>query len=707
MTITRGDVEAWYPLQRDARDIINVDDGTVNGVTLNTDAPFNNVIGSYNFDGTDDNIDTPATDINRDFSFSFWFKTSQSQAPMVVGWESSDAFGVVAGLNPRGNGTAGRLGIFIRSSNTNGTLWEATNNTYDDDSWHHAVIRYDESATHPNEVEIFVDGTQQTINTPTDDGDQDTWSQTLRLGENAFDGVNYNGLLGQVVVLKKYVTTTEISNLYNAGDGLTARAQFPLTDNLEAYYKLDGNADDATGNGHGGTVNGATSTSPGRVGDTYNFSGSDQIDLDTTSNYGITGSTNRTFSVWFKTGSSDTQAVFGRPGNISISNGEDFLIRIENGNELGVRVNSAFQFFNIGSYDDNEWHHLIVRLDGSEAGDISCVYDGVPQSVSSAKDSSTNIDTEDFQLLLGGHKDGGQFNGEIDEACIFPRAVTDGEARRIYSYGAGLRYEDFDKEHPLYDGLGVAWNLDGNIEDSKNNTFDGNSVVGATTTTGRVNDGYDFDGSDDILLFGDPDGIQSGDLGVNFTVLAWHNCDNLNENDFQAPMIHGSSTGNDDVNLQIVSDGEFRAYVDNGDGGSSARIPVTNYTDNTWILQSNRYDGSTITLDVKEDGGVENQATTSYNSSSLAGVGGGEWAMGGRSNQSGGLGDNAYGGELDIGMIYLRDIADTELEALFNNGDGLQFPFTFTSTSSNVPGNVFKTSNGVKLTVPTAVNDTQ
>src|SRR5580693_6339652 len=54
-----------------------------------------------------------------------------------------------------------------------------------------------------------------------------------------------------------------------------SQAQSFLTNGLVAYYPFNGNANDASGNGNNGTVNGATLT-PDRFGNTnsaYNFNG--------------------------------------------------------------------------------------------------------------------------------------------------------------------------------------------------------------------------------------------------------------------------------------------------------------------------------------------------------------------------------------------------------------------------------------------------
>ena len=104
----------------------------------------------------------------------------------------------------------------------------------------------------------------------------------MRFGERGDGTGDLDGHIAQTIVFNRELTSTEISTLYNSGDGITYRELFALSDDLEAYYKLDGDATDATGNGNNGTVNGATSGAQGIVGEGYTFSGNDSIDTGIT-----------------------------------------------------------------------------------------------------------------------------------------------------------------------------------------------------------------------------------------------------------------------------------------------------------------------------------------------------------------------------------------------------------------------------------------
>ena len=71
------------------------------------------------------------------------------------------------------------------------------------------------------------------------------------------------------------------------------------TDGLIAYYPFDGNANDESGNGHHGTVNGAVLSQDrsGTVNGAYYFDGDDKITINHHSDFNIS---NLTFSITYK-----------------------------------------------------------------------------------------------------------------------------------------------------------------------------------------------------------------------------------------------------------------------------------------------------------------------------------------------------------------------------------------------------------------------
>jgi len=87
-----------------------------------------------------------------------------------------------------------------------------------------------------------------------------------------------------------------------------------LDSGLVACYPFNGNANDESGNGNNGTVNGATLTTDrfGNPNSAYSFNGvSDYISLNSKTKLNL-GSSSRTFCVWVKTSSTSLQGMFSK-----------------------------------------------------------------------------------------------------------------------------------------------------------------------------------------------------------------------------------------------------------------------------------------------------------------------------------------------------------------------------------------------------------
>jgi len=198
-----------------------------------------------------------------------------------------------------------------------------------------------------------------------------------------------------------------------------------LTAGLVAYYPLDGNANDASGNGKNGTVYGSKIVN-GKSSQAYEFNGSsDYIDL------GSIGQTNElTISAWvYVYGSTGTfQAVVSSEdappwdvdnmwvhfqlntfGNIAVFvNTHDCIL-------LPILLPSPY----------NTWRHIALSCKSGEM----CVYEN---GILKSKNTST------YQYIRGARKvrigSGNEkkryFNGVIDEVRIYNRALSADEVRR-------------------------------------------------------------------------------------------------------------------------------------------------------------------------------------------------------------------------------------------------------------------------------------
>lgn len=228
---------------------------------------------------------------------------------------------------------------------------------------------------------------------------------------------------------------------------ITANAQVPFTNSLVAYYPLNGNANDASGNGHNGTVFGAATFGVDRNGNTNscislpgtagNGSG---VDIPSLSNLPYLPVT---YSAWFVLNNYvpqsfwvDIMPLVGREAAGNQSEGSIAMLL-----EPGASVNNDLVYFG-GAHNavtgkvppTNQWCQVILTIDAS--GNIDFYFDGTNISSAGSVPAGQPLD---FRIgCSSGGNDGSQYvwNGLIDDVRIYNRALSPTEAQQLYEYEA-------------------------------------------------------------------------------------------------------------------------------------------------------------------------------------------------------------------------------------------------------------------------------
>lgn len=210
------------------------------------------------------------------------------------------------------------------------------------------------------------------------------------------------------------------------------------TNGLVGWWPFNGNANDESGNGNHGTVNGATLTSDrnGNYGSAYNFDGISNYIKCT--NSGPTG--NPTFSIgfWIKSAQTTYGHLIGY-GNNGVS-GQDFRIFI-NGN-----CNNAIAF---DTYDNqkakstsfkNLWDFYTVTYDGKIGNNTSIVKIYKNGIIMSSECFNVNISKTNISQLIPitfgryhGTVQKGFYKGDLDDICFFDRIITQEEIISLYT----------------------------------------------------------------------------------------------------------------------------------------------------------------------------------------------------------------------------------------------------------------------------------
>ena len=194
----------------------------------------------------------------------------------------------------------------------------------------------------------------------------------------------------------------------------------PGADGLVASYDFEGNANDVSGNGNNGTVNGDALFSTGYTGSALDCDGiDDYVSTDkVASQLGIGGNGPRTVSSWVLTRSYNNGGIYDVGARVA---GQDFCLRtLANDNDWRIQYWGGDFDFTLDSMD--KWVHFTHVHDGTHTK----IYANGVLIV----DWEMTIDTPDtnpFQIGCYGWQND-YFDGLIDEVRVYNRAVSAGEA---------------------------------------------------------------------------------------------------------------------------------------------------------------------------------------------------------------------------------------------------------------------------------------
>jgi hypothetical protein len=211
------------------------------------------------------------------------------------------------------------------------------------------------------------------------------------------------------------VTVTAASGSVNSSVTLALAAP-------SSWWKFDDGtgttAADSSGNGHNGTVNGATWTT-GRFGDALQFNGSSST---VTASAVLSGSTDFTLGAWVKTSASSTGVIVQQRGG---GTGQFQLVVNSDGTVtfwVGRNGTSNFQFdiTSSNSINDGNWHYVAAVRQGASG---YLYVDGV--EVGSGAGSERSLSSIDG-VSIGGDSYSSRyyFSGLIDDVRIYASPIS-------------------------------------------------------------------------------------------------------------------------------------------------------------------------------------------------------------------------------------------------------------------------------------------
>lgn len=209
---------------------------------------------------------------------------------------------------------------------------------------------------------------------------------------------------------------------------------------------------------------------------------------------------------------------------------------------------------------------------------------------------------------------------------------------------------------------------EGSTVEDELNTYDGTNVGATINQTGKINQCYNYDGTNDYVHI--PDGVVG--LSV-FTISFWLNIDALGgENNVIIGQWddYGDNKRSWMLNIDSAGTGTFHESSDGGGAGYKSLSCTGNLSEDTWYHILITKDGADVVVykDGASWGSSSSMNATLYNYPGTTKIATSDGAFGAAPSFVDCLFD-------ELG-IWTRELTGVEITALYNSGAGLAYPFT-------------------------------
>lgn len=276
-------------------------------------------------------------------------------------------------------------------------------------------------------------------------------STPLQLGARNHPQPNpFDGVVDDVRIYGRALSGEEVDRIYHLGATTkvnTNLSQSFLNDGLIAYWPYNGGTVtsslvlDIADNNHG-TLNGSPLFGPGRIGQGLSFDGvDDYVTIPDSSHWDFAGK-ERTLALWIKADARDYPGCCpmffenfsgGDPGtgwNLLIGDDPDNHLSFDHRAAPNLSSPNRAQLVSSMPLNDNNWRHVVITMDGSEA---RLYINGVLDDTDSY---AQLIDQPPGLMIMGRHTSGGKYyKGLMDDVRIYNRALSAEEVQRLYEQG--------------------------------------------------------------------------------------------------------------------------------------------------------------------------------------------------------------------------------------------------------------------------------
>ncbi len=481
----------------------NANDESANNLSINnyfvqfTNDPQRGMVASFNGNSWLES-DTSLFQTQTPITIQFWAKSSNNYSMDVIGQACGNDCGddIRVQLNAA---QCNSTGLSFKSPAFFATAPAQTDNN----QWHlYTLIMGNNNNFSYSNFQFFIDGLFIAIGPAQCSHNWGGWaynpnpSYHFSIGKGGPLGYYFNGLLDDITIYNRALTPEEITALYNgtttipgctnttacnynayatqddgsctfpsqtylncAGDCLNDANSNGICDEVEtnlpsylpanglvAWYPFNGNANDESGNGNNGTVNGATLTTDrnGNANSAYSFDGhNDEIRVVHTNELNLSGEFS--ISSWYRTmefpTTNNSHTIISKrddqlsccspnvPFHLSINytqNGLDFR------KPLMVSANGNYQYAESQyQVNLNQWTAISVTFSNDYCKFFinGAFFDSIPFQNSQRIPNSNDLIIGSINRAYGDE----YMNGQLDDIAIYNRALTQEEISALYN----------------------------------------------------------------------------------------------------------------------------------------------------------------------------------------------------------------------------------------------------------------------------------
>jgi hypothetical protein len=639
---------------------------------------------------------------NSNRTYSVWVKMNQSTSGTAFsqnGFSCNSYAGLFCGLD----------GAYFLGE-CNDRSWGYTTTT---SQWNHIVLVYNNNVMYCYRNGVLINVPNSTYyNFSTS---LNTNSISFFVGyPGATDGTwpsPMNGYVDDLAIYNRAMTEEEVTNLYinQVAAPVSCLPSYVPTNGLVGYWPFCGNANDESGNGNNGVVNGATLTTDrfGLANKAYNFDGSTSY-IFVNPILALTTNTNSklTIAFWINSNSNNSNKtdVFDLR---SIDNSNvGFLVNSPLANNfLAINYNAPLvngSLFNSPqNYSLSTWYYIVQEVDFSN-NSIKLFLNGILLTTNNLNVGNFGLLTNP-KLTFGCRNDfnianwSNWFSGQIDDIAIYNRALTQQEITNLYtnsvppsistaaspailncgenttltasSTSAVQPCAKADLPATLQSGLVGYWPFCGNANDASGNNNNG-TVNGATLTTdrfGNVGSAYSFNGTSSSITI---PAATNQLITSAYAISLWVNAvSNVNVNDgYEIIGDRDVSTWNFRyrMNYSILNLGfsQDTLLLQACYGGPTKEVKCSSPSVNTWIYYVLVYDGVNTISAYRNGVLLGTQSGVTFLTAGNRQINVGRCVSPAYPN-----GGAFFNGKLDDIAIYNRALTATEIQQLYTLGN--------------------------------------